>query len=317
VKNLLGALKFRREVGVLVVFVLLCVFFSLVTNTFLTVPNILNILRQVSISGLIVMFMTMIIISTDIDLSVGSIFAAVGMIVAILFQNGMNIWLASLIGLLAGAGFGLINGVVTVKGALPPFIVTLGTQMIYRGFALVISGGAPASVRLPDAFYNVTGARTFLNLPVPALWFLAVTFIAGFILHKTSYGFKVYATGGNEEAARLSGIHTDRIRITNFVLIGVASALASIIQMAYLRGVTPTAGQGMELTAIASTVIGGTSMFGGVGTIGGAFIGTLFMGVVRNGLVLMGTSAYLIDLIIGIVLITAVFLSTLSTREKR
>lgn len=143
VKNLLGALKFRREVGVLVVFVLLCVFFSLVTNTFLTVPNILNILRQVSISGLIVMFMTMIIISTDIDLSVGSIFAAVGMIVAILFQNGMNIWLASLVGLLAGAGFGLINGVVTVKGALPPFIVTLGTQMIYRGFALVISGGAP------------------------------------------------------------------------------------------------------------------------------------------------------------------------------
>lgn len=115
--------------------------------------------------------------------------------------------------------------------------------MIYRGFALVISGGAPASVRLPDAFYNVTGARTFLNLPVPALWFLAVTFIAGFILHKTSYGFKVYATGGNEEAARLSGIHTDRIRITNFVLIGVASALASIIQMAYLRGVTPPRGR--------------------------------------------------------------------------
>lgn len=316
-KQLLGSLRFRREIGVLIAFLVLCLFFTVVTNTFLTVPNILNILRQVSITGLIVMFMTMIIISTDIDLSVGSIFAAVGMIVAIFFQNGMNIWLASLLGLFAGAGFGLINGLVTVKGGLPPFIVTLGTQMIYRGFALVISGGAPASVRLPESFYNVTGARTFFNLPVPALWFVAVTLIAGFILHKTSYGFKVYATGGNEEAARLSGINTDRIRITNFVLIGVASALASIIQMAYLRGVTPTAGQGMELTAIASTVIGGTSMFGGVGTIGGAFIGTLFMGVVRNGLVLMGTNAYLIDLIIGIVLISAVWFSTFSTREKR
>lgn len=316
-KEFLSRLRSRREIGVLGAFIALCLFFSIATNTFLTVPNMLNILRQVSITGLIVMFMTMIIISTDIDLSVGSTFAAVGMIVAILFQNGMNIWPASLLGLFAGAFLGLINGVITVKGMLPPFIVTLGTQMVYRSLALVISGGSPASVRLPNSFYNVTGARTFFNLPVPALWFVAITIVAGFILHKTSYGFKVYATGGNEEAARLCGINTDRIRITNFVLIGVSVALASIIQMAYLRGVTPTAGQGMELTAIASTVIGGTSMFGGVGTIIGAFIGTLFMGVVRNGLVLMGTSAYLIELVIGIVLISAVWFSTLSSRERR
>jgi len=297
--------------------IVLCVFFTVVTNTFLTVPNILNILRQVSITGLIVMFMTMLIISADIDLSVGSTFAAVGMVVAIFYQNGMNIWLASLIGLLLGGLLGLINGLITVKAALPPFIVTLGTQMIYRGFALVVSGGSPKSVRLPTAFYNVTGARTFWDLPVPALWFIGITLLAAFLLHKTSYGFKVYATGGNEEAARLSGINTGRIRIINFVLVGMSAALAGIIQMSYLRGVTPTAGQGMELTAIASTVIGGTSMFGGVGTIGGAFIGAIFMGVVRNGLVLMGTNAYLIDLIIGAVLISAVWFSTFSTRERR
>lgn len=315
--QLLNTLRTRREVGVLAAFVVLCVFFSLATTTFLTVPNILNILRQVSITGLIVMFMSMLIIANDIDLSVGSTFAAVGMIVAILFQRGVSIWLASLAGLAAGAVLGLINGVVTVKAGLPPFIVTLGTQMIYRGLALVISGGAPASVRLPNSFYNLTGARTFFNLPVPALWFIGTTLVAGFLLHKTSYGFKVYAVGGNEEAARLSGINTGRVRIINFVLVGTAAALAGIIQMAYLRGVTPTAGQGMELTAIASTVIGGTSMFGGVGTIVGSFIGTLFMGVVRNGLVLMGTSAYLIDLIIGIVLIGAVWFSTFSTRERR
>jgi len=145
-------------------FVLLCVFFSLVTNTFLTVPNILNILRQVSISGLIVMFMTMIIISTDIDLSVGSIFAAVGMIVAILFQNGMIIWLASLVGLLAGAGFGLINGVVTVKGALPPFIVTLGTQMIYR----VLPWSSPAVPRLRPPAGCVLQRHRRPHLPQPA-----------------------------------------------------------------------------------------------------------------------------------------------------
>ena len=139
--------------------------------------------------------------------------------------------------------------------------------------------------------------------------------MAAFLLHKTSFGFKVYATGGNEEAARLSGINTGRVRIITFILVGMSAALAGIIQMAYLRGVTPTAGQGMELTAIASSVIGGTSMFGGVGTIAGSFIGTLFMGVVRNGLVLMGTNAYIIDLIIGIVLIGAVWFSTFSTRE--
>lgn len=315
--NLLKTLRSRRKVGVLIAFFGLCIFFSVVTNTFLTVPNILNILRQVSISGLIVMFMTMLIIGNDIDLSVGSTFAAVSMVVAILFQNGLNIWLASLIGLLMGAVLGGINGFVTVKGGLPPFIVTLGTQMIYRGLALVISGGAPASVRLPNSFYNVTGARTFFNLPVPALWFLGITALAAFLLHKTSFGFKVYATGGNEEAARLSGINTGRVRIITFILVGMSAALAGIIQMAYLRGVTPTAGQGMELTAIASSVIGGTSMFGGVGTIAGSFIGTLFMGVVRNGLVLMGTNAYIIDLIIGIVLIGAVWFSTFSTREKR
>ena len=223
------------------------------------------------------MFMTMLIIGNDIDLSVGSTFAAVSMVVAILFQNGLNIWLASLIGLLMGAVLGGVNGFVTVKGGLPPFIVTLGTQMIYRGLALVISGGAPASVRLPNSFYNVTGARTFFNLPVPALWFLGITALAAFLLHKTSFGFKVYATGGNEEAARLSGINTGRVRIITFILVGMSAALAGIIQMAYLRGVTPTAGQGMELTAIASSVIGGTSMFGGVGTIAGSFIGTLFM----------------------------------------
>ena len=228
-------IEIAQRSGVLAALVVLCIFFTVVTNTFLTVPNILNILRQVSITGLIVMFMTMLVIGNDIDLSVGSNFATVGMIVALLFQNGTNIWLASLIGLIVGGLLGLANGLITVKAALPPFIVTLGTQMIYRGLALVISGGAPASVRLPAAFYNITGARTFWNLPVPALWFIGITILAAFLLHKTSYGFKVYATGGNEEAARLSGINTSRVRIINFVLVGMSAALAGIIQMAYLQ----------------------------------------------------------------------------------
>jgi ribose/xylose/arabinose/galactoside ABC-type transport system permease subunit len=308
----------RKEFGVFMALIAVSLFFTLSTKTFLTTPNVLNVLRQISINGIIVMAMTLVIIAKDIDLSVGSTFAMVGMVVAVLFnQYHVNIWLASLGGIAVGGLLGLVNGVITVKGQLPPFIVTLGTMMVYRGLALVTSGGVPASVKLPKAFFAVTGARIFGGIPVPALWFLGATVVAGFLLHKTSFGYKVYSVGGNVEAARLAGINTDRIRILNFVLIGVASGLAGIISMSYLSSVTPTAGQGMELQAVAATVIGGTSMLGGVGTILGSFIGALFMGVIRNGLVLVGTSAYFIELITGIVLIAAVWFSAYTHREKR
>ncbi|HHV93600.1 MAG TPA: ABC transporter permease [Firmicutes bacterium] len=308
----------RQEFGVFLALILISIFFSVSTTTFLTMPNMLNVMRQISINGIIVMAMTFVIIIKDIDLSIGSTFALVSMLVAIMFNTyGVNIWLASLIGLILGGILGLINGVVAVKGQLPPFIVTLGSMMIYRGLALVISGGVPAAVRLPETFFMFTGARVFGRIPVPSLWFLGVTLIAGFILHRTSYGFKVYAVGGNAEAARLAGIDVDRVRITNFVILGVVSGLAGIISMSYLSSVTPTVGQGIEMQVIAATVLGGTSMLGGVGTILGSFLGTLVLGVVRNGLVLMGTSAYLIDLITGIVLILAVFVSSYAHREKR
>jgi ribose/xylose/arabinose/galactoside ABC-type transport system permease subunit len=308
----------RQEFSVFLALIAISLFFTLSTKTFLTTPNMLNVMRQISINGIIVMAMTPVIIAKDIDLSVGSTFAVVGMAVAILFnQYHINIWVATFGGLAVGAVLGLINGVITVKGQLPPFIVTLGTMMIYRGLALVTSGGIPASVKLPKAFFAATGARIWGGIPVPALWFLGATLLTGFVLHKTSFGFKVYAVGGNVEAARLAGINTDRVRILNFVFIGIASGLAGIISMSYLSSVTPTAGQGMELQAVAATVIGGTSMLGGVGTIIGSFIGALFMGIVRNGLVLMGTSAYFIELITGIVLIAAVWFSAYAHREKR
>ncbi len=310
--------KGRRELGVLGALLLIGLFFSVMSDRFLTTPNMLNIMRQVSINGLIIIAMTFVIISKDIDLSVGASYAVVGIVVATLFtQYSMNIWLASVLGLITGGLLGLFNGVIAVKGQIPAFIVTLGTMMIYRGLALVISGGRPISVRLPEAYFNVTGARVFGNIPVPALWFVGVAIFGAFLLHRTSYGYKVFAVGGNVEAAHLSGINTDRVRITNFILTGMAAGLAGIISVSYLTGITPTAGQGMELQVIAGTVVGGTSLFGGVGTIGGSFIGAMIMGVVRNGLVMIGTSAYLIELIIGLVLIAAVFVSTYSYREKR
>lgn len=306
-----------REAGVLLALVLLVIFFSVATPTFRSSLNILNMLRQVSGIGIVTIAMTMLIIGREFDLSVGSIYAVVGMSVALLYNNGTNIWLAALLGLVIATAMGFINGVITVKGGIPSFIVTLGTMMVYRGVALLISGGQPRTVRLPDSFHTLTGARLDNGIPVPALWFLAAVVIGYVVVHMTGFGFRLFATGGNEEAARLSGIPTHRVKITAFMMTGLAAGTAAVIAMSYLGSVTPTQGQGMELQVIAASVIGGTSLFGGVGSVAGAFMGALIMGIVRNGLVLLGTGAYVQDLIIGLVVIAAVLVGTLSGRGRR
>lgn len=305
-----------REAGILLALVLLVVGFSTASPMFLTGLNLLNVLRQVSVAGIVTLAMTILIIAQEFDLSVGSTFAVVGMVTAGLFNQGVDIWVASLVALVLAAAMGLANGLVTVKGGIPSFIVTLGTMMAYRGVALLVSGGSPASVRLPDAFYVATGARLGPGIPAPVLWFVGATLVAAFLLHGTAFGFKVFAVGGNREAARLSGIDTDRVKIVGFVLTAVAAGLAGIISLSYLGSVTPTQGQGMEMQAIAGAVIGGTSLMGGSGSIAGAFMGAVIMGLVRNGLVLLGVNAYLQDLVLGLVVIAAVLVGRLSSQEK-
>jgi len=308
----------KREAGVLLALVLLVVFFSLATPTFFTSLNLLNVMRQVSVVGIITLAMTILIISQEFDLSVGSMYAVIGILVATLFNSGVNIWLASLIGLLVAAAMGVLNGLMTVKARIPSFIVTLGMMMVYRGVALVLSGGSPASVRLPETFYTITGApRLWGLIPAPAIWFILAGVAAYYLLHVTSFGYKVFATGGNKEAARLAGIPTDRVKVIGFILTGVAAGLAAIISLSYLGTATPTQGQGFEMQAIAGAVIGGASLMGGVGSIIGGFMGALIMAVVRNGLVLMGVSAYLQELVLGIVVIIAVIIGQYSTQRRR
>jgi len=308
----------KREAGVLLALVLLVVFFSLATPTFFTSLNLLNVMRQVSVVGIITLAMTILIISQEFDLSVGSMYAVIGILVATLFNSGVNIWLASLIGLLVAAAMGVLNGLMTVKARIPSFIVTLGMMMVYRGVALVLSGGSPASVRLPETFYTITGApRLWGLIPAPAIWFILAGVAAYYLLHVTSFGYKVFATGGNKEAARLAGIPTDRVKVIGFILTGVAAGLAAIISLSYLGTATPTQGQGFGMQAIAGAVIGGASLMGGVGSIIGGFMGALIMAVVRNGLVLMGVSAYLQELVLGIVVIIAVIIGQYSTQRRR
>lgn len=308
----------KRETGVLLALVLLVIFFSIATPTFFTSLNMLNVLRQVSVVGIITLAMTILIIGQEFDLSVGSMYAVIGILVATLFNDGMSIWLASLVGLLVAAAMGVVNGVLTVTARIPSFIVTLGMMMVYRGVALVLSGGSPASVRLPETFYTITGApRLWGIIPAPAIWFVLAAVVAYFLLHVTGFGYKVFATGGNKEAARLAGINTNRVKVIGFILTGVAAGLAAIVSLSYLGTATPTQGQGFEMQAIAGAVIGGASLMGGVGSILGGFMGALIMGVVRNGLVLMGVSAYLQELVLGIVVIIAVIIGQYSTQRRR
>lgn len=306
-----------REAGVLLALIALIVFFAIATPKFLTTLNILNVLRQISVLGIVAVAMSMLIIAGEFDLSVGSTYAVVAMVVAILAEGGMNIWLASVLGLALGSVMGLANGLLTVKAKIPSFIVTMGSMMVYRGVALLVSKGMPRTLYLEGFFYQITGATLPGGIPAPIIWFIVAGVVGYYILHVSRHGFKILATGGNAEAARLAGIKTDWIKAAGFVMTGFAAGLAGIVSASYLGSVTPTQGQGMELQAIAASVIGGTSLNGGIGSTTGVLMGALIMGIVRNGLVLLGTSAYTQDLILGLVLIVAVLIGSFSSREKR
>lgn len=301
-----------REAGVLLALILLVAGFGLASEHFFAYRNVLNILRQISQIGIITVAVTILIISQEFDLSVGSVFAVAGINTAVMMQVlGVHFLIAVLTSLLLCALLGFINGLITVKVGVPSFITTLGTMMVYRGVALLLSGGNPVSSGLSydSFFYYITGDRLWGIIPAPIIWFVIIAILGWVILQRSSYGYKVYATGGNTEAAMLSGIPTDKIKISNFMLTSVAAGIAGIISLSFLGSATPTQGSGLELEAIAAAVIGGTALFGGKGTILGAVLGALIMGVVRNGLVLIGTSAMLQELFVGIVIVLAVIIN--------
>lgn len=299
-----------REFGVFIALFLTGLFFTIRTDTFLTVENLLNVTRQVAELGIITVAMTILITSQEFDLSVGSMYALTAIIVGLLVKDmQVSIWLAAPVGLLVAVALGAVNGLITVKLEIPSFITTLGTLMVFRGFALVLSNGWPVSGLGDSAFYSIAAGYLFGVIPMPAVWLVVIAIIGWVILQRSSFGFKVYATGGNKEAARLSGIDTDRVKVTGFMLTALAAGISGIISLSYLGSVAPTQGTGMELDAIAASVIGGTALLGGVGTILGAFLGAMIMGVVRNGLVLMGTSAYWQEALIGLIIVVAVIIN--------
>lgn len=297
-----------QKLGPLLGFAVITIILSILSPNFLSLDNILNILRQVSINALIAFGMTFVILTGGIDLSVGSMLALAAALTAGLMASGMDPILAMLLGLLAGAIMGAINGFVITKGKVAPFIATLATMTIFRGLALVYTEGRPITGLSKDLSFELMGRGYFFGVPVPVIWMLISYAILYFILKKTTFGRRVYAIGGNEEASILSGIKVDRVKIWVYSITGLLSALAGIILTSRLNSAQPTAGTAYELDAIAAVVLGGTSLSGGRGWIFGTMVGALIIGVLNNGLNLLDVSSFYQQVVKGGVILLAVIL---------
>ncbi|MEQ2129908.1 ABC transporter permease [Caldanaerobacter subterraneus] len=291
---------------------ILVVFFSITSDKFLTVDNLLTVALQTSIIAIIAMGQTYVIITGGIDLSIGSNIALGGVVAALLMANGFSIPVSIVIALLVGLFVGTLNGTLIAYGKIPPFIVTLGAMSIIRGTAYVLTGGIPIT-NVPLEF-STFGMGRILKIPVPVIIMVILIAIFGFILAKTKLGRYIYAVGSNREAARLAGINIPTVLIAVYAISGFLAVWAGIIVAGRIISGQPAAGMGYELDAVAASVIGGASLFGGEGTILGTIAGAFVMGVLRNGLNLLNVSAFWQQIIIGAVIIGAVFLDTIRRR---
>ena len=304
-----------RETGVLLALLVICVFLTFATSSFLTVRNLLNVGRQISLLGIMAIGMTFVLVSREVDLSVGSTYAISGLVTGMLIVRGSALIPALSAGLLVGMVIGTMNGVLSTYGKLPSFIATLGMLSVVRGAALLITDGQPVTVdttrggrsEVVDQFYQLGQGQLFGMIPMLLVCFLIVAAISWLVLAKTTFGFRVYAVGGSEKAARLSGIQVFHTKILTFALMGLLSAIAGILSLAFLpSGQAGRTGVGLELDVIAAAIVGGASLSGGEGTILGTIFGTLIIGILRNGLVLLSISPFWQTTAIGLVIICAV-----------
>jgi ribose/xylose/arabinose/galactoside ABC-type transport system permease subunit len=304
-----------RQYGLVIVFGVICLIISLITPQFLTLSNWTIIVTQVSINALLAFGVTFVIITGGIDLSLGSIVAVAGVTSAMLAHpDSYPVLIPISMGLLAGLLMGAFNGFIITKSKIAPFIVTLGTMTIGRGLALILSDGRPIS-NLSDSF-NYLGSGTILGIPVLILIFILVFALCSIILNKTILGRYIYAVGGNEQAARASGINIDRVKLAVYSISGLLAGLAGILLASRITTGQPNAGAGFELDAIAAVVIGGTSTTGGRGSMTGTLIGVLLIGVINNGLDLLNVTSYYQQVVMGIIIIGAVVLDSLNQKSN-
>jgi ribose/xylose/arabinose/galactoside ABC-type transport system permease subunit len=306
-----------RELGIFIAFIVILVILTILSpNAFARPANLINILKQASINGILATGMMYVIISGGIDLSVGSTVALAGVIAATFAHPGeFPLIVPVILSLLVGGAVGLVNGFGVAYGNIPPFIVTLGTMTIVRGVALIAANGQPV-FNVTKAFENISGGF-FLNvIPHLVVFFVIITVIFAFILTRTVFGRRVYAIGGNETAAKVSGINVKQIKVAVYTLTGVLAGLAGLLLASRIISGNPTAGQAYELDAIAAVIIGGVSMSGGAGKWYGTVIGALLIAVIGNGLDILNVSSHLQLIIKGSIIVIAVLLD-MKGKEKQ
>lgn len=314
-KTWLKALFLLDRFRVLIIFLLLVVAASMLSDAFLTTGNLLNVLKQVSIVAIVSLGMTLVILTAGIDLSVGSVMAFSGAIAAGALTAGLPLPIAILACLIVGILLGFVNGMVVSKGGVPSFIATLAVMVIARGMTLVYTEGKP--IVLSDPVYRFIGGGQVVGIPFQVIVMLVLYVLMYWILKHTTFGRYIYAIGGNEEAARLAGIGVDRVKIAVYSLAGFFSAIASLIYTSRLMSAQPNAGDGLELDAIAAVIIGGTRLAGGKGGVTGTIVGALIMGVLDNVLNLMNVSPFYQNIAKGLVILLAVLLDSKLAKLKK
>jgi ribose transport system permease protein len=314
-----------REAGVALALLAMCVALTLLNDRFLTATNLLNIGRQVSLLGIMAVGMTFVLVAGEVDLSIGSTYALAALTTGLILTHGVGLGPGLLAGVAVGILVGLTNGLLSTYGRLPSLIATLGMLSMVRGAALILTDGRPVTVNERNGAdpgmlgqFLFIGQGYLFGIPMQLVFFAMVAAAGWFVLSRTGFGFRVFAVGGSVKAARVSGISVERVKIGAFTLMGALAAFAGILSMAFLpSGQAGRTGLGLELDVIAATIVGGTSLSGGEGTIIGTILGVLIIGVLRTGLVLTGVSPFVQEFLIGLVIVVAVAIDKWTTAGRR
>ena len=310
-------LQYFREGGLVIALLAAGIVFTLLNSLFVGLPNLENIGSQTSYEAVIAVSMTFVIVTGEIDLSVGSIVAVTCIVFGICLRDGLGLGLAIVCTLLAGCGLGAVNGILSVALRVPTIIITLGTLSAYRGLADQLANGYPISnFSLHGWVWDIGNKRLFGHIPYDALVLVVFALVSGFVLRRTTAGLHVYARGSNRRAAELAGLHVNRIRIGVLTFNGFACAIAALIGVAQTQTADPNLGTGYELDVIAAVIIGGAKLTGGSGTVLASVLGLLLIKMIQNGLVLAGVSIYLLVVVSGLVVIAAVAIDRFFTRRR-
>jgi ribose transport system permease protein len=319
VETTLVSAQLLRQAGITAVAAVLFLFFSLTAAHFDDIGNILDTGRGIAFTTIVGVGMTYLFIAGEFDISVGSNYGLATIVMGLLVsEHGIAPWPAAALVLVVGAGIGLFNGLVTTIVGVPSFIVTLGMYSALRGAALVLSGSFPINFpeNLSSSFFAVASGSVF-GVPAQLLWMFGVLIVGGFTLRLTRFGYHVYATGGNVAAARASGISTRRIKISCFILTGLTCAFIGVLQTGWFRTASPTTGGGFELQVIGAVIIGGVALTGGEGSVYGTFIGATILGMLSDGIVLLGVDGNYTQIVIGCIIILAASLDVALRRDSK